>query len=101
MYVVTMIVFNISKPWREYFFTNIPLTLFIVLTLTYNQMLIFWREGSWNLLYASVYLTSNRLKFGALGVSWGFCLLILGIHYGVMKPFSSWLIRKYPKIRWL
>lgn len=96
-----MIAFNISKPWREYFYTNIPLTVFIVLTLAYNQILIFWEKGSWNLLYASVFLPSNKLKFGALGVSWGFCSLILGVHFGLMKPFSSWLIRKYPRIKWL
>lgn len=47
VYVITMIAFNVAKPWREYFFTNIPLMIVIIGALLYNQILLLWPEASW------------------------------------------------------
>jgi hypothetical protein len=47
LYVVTMLAFNIAKPWREYFFTNIPLMVVVIITTAYNQMLFLWPDAAW------------------------------------------------------
>jgi hypothetical protein len=47
VYVATMLAFNIAKPWREYFFTNIPLMVAVILTICYNQMLLLWDSVAW------------------------------------------------------
>ena len=45
MYVISMITFNIAKPWRKYFFTNFPLMIAICITVFYNHVAFFWDDG--------------------------------------------------------
>jgi len=54
MYTISMITFNIAKPWRDYFFKNIFLMIGIILTLAYNQIVFFWRDGTFKKHYVSV-----------------------------------------------
>ena len=42
-----MITYNIAKPWRDYFFYNIPLMIGIFLSLLYNQIVFFWPNGTY------------------------------------------------------
>ena len=59
MYVISMITFNIAKPWRQYFFTNIPLMFSIVLTLFYNHVVFFWYNGAYEKHFVDTYIPQN------------------------------------------
>jgi hypothetical protein len=48
LYVISMLAFNIAKPWREYFFSNIPLMVVVILVTAYNQMLFLWPDAALN-----------------------------------------------------
>lgn len=99
-YTITMIAFNIAKPWREYFFTNIPLLIAIIISLTYNHIIIFWREGTWVELFIDTetyaLFPDFKTRWITFGVSWGFGLFIYFNQKLILEPVSAWLIRKYP-----
>lgn len=40
IYVFTLMAFSISRPWRKEFYTNIPFTILLVLTLALSTILI-------------------------------------------------------------
>lgn len=101
VYVITMIAFNIAKPWREYFFTNLPLMIAIGLTLLYNHILLFWPDGSFNELHASDYLPDYPIRWIIFGTSWGFCLVILFLQKVVFEPLSNKLVKENPDKKWL
>lgn len=101
IYVVTMIAFNIAKPWREYFFTNLPLMIAIVLTLMYNQFLIFWSDASWVEFHASDYVPDYTMRWIVFGASWGFGLVIFVNKKLILDPLSDKLIKAYPHVHWL
>lgn len=112
LYVMTMIAFNIAKPWREYFFTNLPLMIAIFFTIAYNQILIFWKDGSFIELHAYDYLPDTQpdgstipgdysMRWVIFGASWGFGVLILVLQKLVFEPVSGYLIKKYPEHKWL
>lgn len=96
-----MITFNIARPWRDYFFTNIPLLIAITLSLTYNHIIIFWRGGTWVELFIDTGVYSLFPEFNTrwitFGVSWGFGLFIFFNQKFILEPVSAWLIRKYPQ----
>ena len=112
LYVLTMISFNIAKPWREYFFTNLPLMIMIIFTLAYNQILIFWKAGSFIELHAYDYLPDTQadgstlpgdysMRWIIFGASLGFGLVILILQKLIFEPLSIYLIKRYPEYKWL
>jgi len=70
-----MLAFNIAKPWRDYFFTNIPLMVTVILTIGYNQMLLLWDAAAWDQFRLGSIATMN-LRWTVFGVSWAFSLFI-------------------------
>ena len=101
LYVVTMIAFNIAKPWREYFLTNLPLMIMIILTLAYNQLLILLGDSAWAEFRANNFIPNMRMRWIIFGASLGFSVLIYCVQKLIMEPISSWLIRSYPHKKWL
>jgi len=70
-----MLAFNIARPWRAYFFTNIPLMVIVILTTTYNQMLFLWEAAAWD-QFQLAYFPSMNIRWTIFGVSWAFSLVI-------------------------
>lgn len=99
-YTITMIAFNIARPWRDYFFTNIPLLIAIIISLTYNHIIIFWRDGTWVELFIDTetyaLFPEFKTRWITFSVSWGFGLFIYLNQKFILEPVSAWLIRKYP-----
>lgn len=100
IYVITMAGYNISKPWREGFWTNIPLMIVIGLTLFYNHVILFWQQGTWVLLFDSVWLPDYNSRWLIFGVSWAFGLLMFFLQKAV-QPLTNYLVIKYPDKKWL
>jgi hypothetical protein len=101
IYVITMVAYNISKPWREGFYTNLPLMIMIGLALLYNHIILFWAEGTWVLLFDSKWLPDYNSRWVIFGASWGFGLIIYFLQKVVFEPTSNWLVKKYPQHKWL
>ena len=40
MYIMTLLAFSISKPWRKYFFTNPFFMIVLIIMLTYSLVMI-------------------------------------------------------------
>ncbi len=101
IYVITMIAFNIAKPWREGFYTNLPLMISIILVTFYNQVIILWADGTWVELFDSVWLPDYTSRWVILGTSWGFGIAIWILQKCLFEPLSNWLVKKYPQHKWL
>lgn len=100
LYVMTMLAFNIAKPWREYFFTNLPLMAAVIISVAYNQMLILWEEATWSEFFVSSLPTMN-LRWTIFGVSWAFGIVIYINQRAILVPLFDWLAKKYPNVKWL
>lgn len=48
MYLFSVLAFNISKPWRKDFWTNIPLLIMAIVALTYNVLATIIKEVDWD-----------------------------------------------------
>lgn len=96
-----MIAFNIAKPWREYFLTNLPLMFTIVLTLAYNQLLILLGDSAWAEFHANDFVPDMKMRWIIFGASLGFSIIIYAVQKLIMEPISSKLIESYPHIKWL
>jgi hypothetical protein len=101
IYVITMIGYNIAKPWREWFWTNPPLVFAIIFALFYNHVLLFWSEASWVLLFDPSWLPNYYTRWVIFGTSWGFGVVIIFLQKVVFEPLAIWLIMKYPQKKWL
>jgi len=54
LYTASMITYNIAKPWRDYFFYNVPLMIGIFISLAYNQIVFFWPNGTYHEHYVNL-----------------------------------------------
>jgi len=61
MYLFSVLAFNISKPWRKDFWTNIPLLLVVLMALAYNILATLIKEADWE-VFELVHLHSQQLR---------------------------------------
>jgi hypothetical protein len=99
IYLASVLAFNISAPWRKEVYTNFPLVLVILLTLSYNTIIavipaarpsIFRLDNLPHNMGAVIYLGSFFL-----------CLFLYINQKYFLEPLSERLIKAYPKVKWL
>jgi len=72
----------------------------VIITLTYNQMLLLWSDATWSELQVG-YLPTMSIRLIIFGVGWAFCAVIYINQKFIMEPLSNKLVKAYPHIKWL
>ena len=73
----------------------------LIITLTYNQMMIFWKDATYVMFIEPKFLPNFIDRWMIFGLSAGFSFLIIFNQKVLLEPLSRYLIKKYPEKTWL
>lgn len=100
IYLISVLAFNISRPWRKEFYYNAPLVVAAALALAYNLIMGLVQAADWD-IFKLIHLISFEVRLYLTVASVGFCILIYLCQKAVLEPLSYRLIKKYPHKKWL
>ena len=101
IYLSLMLTFSIAKPWRAYFFTNIPLMVIIAFVVFWNIFIILYSTPNLNALLLESNFPTMTIRWAIFAFSVGFSILIYVNQKLILEPLSAYLIKKYPHKKWL
>lgn len=88
IYFFTVIAFTVSKPWRKEFYTNIPFTAALFLSMGYSSAMIVMPNIRLGLLDI-VHMEYQPLNWLVLGSSWGLGIVILVVQKCILEPYFN------------
>lgn len=100
IYLVSVLAFSISHPWRKQFYTNIPFVIVTLLALIYNILCCMVPALDWS-LFNLKHFKNNDIRLYLLIASLGFAFFIYITQKCIFEPLTYRIIRKYPKIKWI
>jgi magnesium-transporting ATPase (P-type) len=100
IYLVSVLAFNISRPWRKEFYFNAPLVVAAALALTYNVVMALVAGADWD-IFDIIHLISFEVRLYLTLASLLFSILIYVCQKAILEPLSYKLIKRYPKKKWL
>lgn len=75
IYLVSVLSFNISHPWRKEFYTNVPLVLAALLAFAYNIVMTLWSDADWD-IFKLKHLVSFEVRLYLMIASVSFSIFI-------------------------
>jgi len=96
-----MLAFSIAKPWRAYFFTNIPLMIIIIFVVFWNFFLLLYGTSGLDELYVHANFPTMEIRWAIFGFSVGLSVLIYINQKLFLEPLCGYLIKTYPQKKWL
>ena len=100
MYIISVLAFSISHPWRKQFWTNIPFLIVTAIAITANILICMVPEIDWS-EFLIVHLQTTNVRFYLLIASLGYSILIYVLQKFVFEPVTYRLIKKYQHISWI
>ena len=97
---MSVLAFNISKPWRKEFFTNIPLVLIAVLVLVFNILMSLFDWADWS-EFELIHLQKDDVRYFLLLESLCFAVFLYVAQKCVLEPLTFRLARKYERKSWI
>ena len=99
LYVFSIMAFSISRPWKKYFFTNIPFMIVLVLVFTYDILICVVPQARLEVFFLQEFDMRWQGLMCGMGCAFGIFMYI--VQKVFLESLFNWLREKYPDKQWL